>query len=290
MMFLAPDGTVFNVGPDQATAFLNTASTGSWTTGPSRVFGWRDYGSAVMYDAGKILVVGGGSPTATAEVIDLTGARTWSFTGSMAVARRQTNATLLADGTVLVTGGTNASGFNSAPTTSAVLAAELWNPADPGQWKKLASMSHHRLYHATALLLPDGRVLSAGSGQPAASGLTDDLTAEIFSPPYLFNPDGTPATRPVISSAPTKITYGSIFTVTTASAASIAKVTLIRLSSVTHSFNQNQRGNVLSFTAGSGDISVTAPLNNKLAPPGHYMLFIVTTSGVPSVAKILQIG
>ena len=290
MMFLAPDGTIFNVGPEQATAFLNTSGSGSWTTGPSRLFGWRDYGSAVMYDAGKILVVGGGTPTATAEVIDLTGARTWSFVGSMATARRQTNATLLADGTVLVTGGTNASGFNSAPTTSAVLAAELWNPANPGQWNTLASATHHRLYHATALLLHDGRVLSTGSGEPAASGLTDDLTAEIFSPPYLFNPDGTPATRPVISSAPTTIPYGSSFTVTTASAASIAKVTLIRLSAVTHAFNMNQRGNVLSFTAGSGALTVTGPLNNKLAPPGHYMLFILTTSGVPSVAKIVRIG
>ncbi len=290
MMFVAPDGTVFNAGPDQATAFLTTSGSGSWTTGPSRLFGWRDYGSAVMYDAGKILVVGGGTPTATAEVIDLTGAGTWSFVGSMAVARRQTNATLLADGTVLVTGGTNASGFNSAPTTSAVLAAELWNPANPGQWKKLASMSHHRLYHATALLLQDGRVLSAGSGEPAATGLTDDLTAEIFSPPYLFNPDGTPATRPVISSVPTSIAYGSTFTVTTASAASIAKVTLIRLSSVTHATNMNQRGNVLSFTVGSGVLNVTAPPNNKLAPAGHYMLFIVNTNGVPSVAKIVRMG
>jgi Domain of unknown function (DUF1929)/Kelch motif len=290
MMFVAPDGKVFNVGPDQATAFLNTSGSGSWTPGPPRLFGGRDYGSAVMYDAGKILVVGGGAPTATAEAIDLTGARIWIPVGSMAVARRQTNATLLADGTVLVTGGTNASGFNSAPTTSAVLAPELWNPATPGQWKQLASMSHHRLYHATALLLPDARVLSTGSGQPAASGLTDDLTAEIFSPPYLFKPDGTPATRPVISSAPTTVAYGSTFTVTTASAANIAKVTLIRLSSTTHAFNQNQRGNVLRFTVGSGALSVTAPLTNRLAPPGHYMLFIVNTSGVPSVAKVLRIG
>jgi hypothetical protein len=103
---------------------------------------------------------------------------------------------------VLVTGGTDATGFNSPPTSSAVLAAELWNPATPGQWTRLASMSHYRLYHTTALLLRDGRVLVMGSGEPAATGLTDDLTAEIFSPPYLFNADGTPATRPVLGSAP----------------------------------------------------------------------------------------
>jgi hypothetical protein len=288
MMFAAPDGKVFYAGPDQATQFLSVAGSGSWTSGPVRLYGWRDYGSGVMYDAGKILVVGGGSPTATAEVIDLLGARVWSLVGSMSVPRRQINATLLADGTVLVTGGTNAGGFNSAPTTSAVLAAELWDPANPLVWKQLASMSHYRLYHTTALLLPDARVLVMGSGEPAATGLSDDLTGEIFSPPYLFKADGTPATRPVISSVPAKLTYGSAFTVGTSSAASITKVMLIRLSSVTHAFDMNQRGNRLNFTAGSGSLTVTAPLNNKLAPPGHYMLFIVDASGVPSLAKVVR--
>jgi hypothetical protein len=288
MMFVAPDGKVFMAGPEQSTAFLSTSGSGSWTAGPTRLFGYRDYGSAVMYDAGKILVAGGGSPTATAEVIDLLGARAWTFVGSMSVARRQLNATLLADGTVLVTGGTNAGGFNSAPTNSAVLAAELWNPASPASWKKLASMSHHRLYHATALLLPDARVLVAGSGEPAATGLTDDLTAEIFSPPYLFKADGTPATRPVISSVST-IAYGTTFTVGTASAAQITKVMLVRLSAVTHAFDMNQRGVQLNFSVGSGSLTVTAPLNTKLAPPGHYMLFIVNSSGVPSVAKVVKL-
>jgi hypothetical protein len=288
MMFVAPDGKVYYVGPERNTAFLTTSGTGSWSTGPSRRYGWRDYGSAVMYDAGKILVVGGGAPTATAETIDLLGARTWGFVGSMSVARRQINATLLADGTVLVTGGTNASGFNSPPTSSSVLAAELWNPDSPATWKKLASMSHYRLYHTTALLLPDARVLVMGSGEPAATGLTDDLTAEIFSPPYLFKSDGTPAIRPVISSAPSTMTYGGAFTVSTSSAADISKVMLVRLSSVTHAFDMNQRGNVLRFTAGSGSLSVTAPANNKLAPPGYYMLFIVNASGVPSVGKVIR--
>ena len=55
----------------------------------------------------------------------------------------------------------------------------------------------------------------AGSGEPAATGLTDDLTAEIFSPPYLFKADGTPAARPVISSVPRQLAYGTTFTVGT---------------------------------------------------------------------------
>ena len=291
MLFVVPNGQVYHVGPETVTEYLNPSGAGTWTGGPTRDAIYRDYGAAVMYDAGKILVVGGGNtPTNTAQRIDLTGTATWTPSGVMSTPRRQLNATLLADGTVLVTGGSNATGFNTAPVNSDVLAAESWNPASPSSWKKLSSAAHNRLYHSTALLLPDGRVLSVGSGQPYASGLYDDYTAEIFSPPYLFKLDGTSATRPIISSAPASVSYGQAFTVQTSAAASIAKVTWIRLSAVTHSTNQNQRMNVLSFTAGSGSLTVTAPLNANLAPPGHYMLFIVDGNGVPSVAKIVQVN
>jgi len=92
-----------------------------------------------------------------------------------------------------------------------------------------------------------------------------------------------------MSNVPTAVAYGQAFNVTTSSAASITKVTFIRLSAVTHSFNQNQRMNTLSFVAGSGALTVTAPANANLAPPGHYMLFIVNSSGVPSKAKFIRI-
>lgn len=293
MMFVAPDGRVAMVGPGRQTWYLNTSGTGAWTAGPyMNLTVGRDYGSAVMYDAGKILVVGGNqsSPTATAEVINLnagTGA-TWRSVASMSVARRQLNATLLADGTVLVTGGTNAPGFNAPPTDSRVLTAERWNP-DTEQWSLLGRMSHQRLYHATALLLLDGRVLSVGSGEPAASGQINDLTAEIFSPPYLFNRDGALAARPTITDAPVSVGYGQPFTVATPNAASIAKVTWIRLSSVTHAFNQNQRMNRLSFSATASGLTVVAPPSGNHSPPGHYMLFIINSNGVPSEGKIIRI-
>jgi hypothetical protein len=290
MMFAAPDGRVFMAGPDRATAYLTTSGTGGWTAGPSSLFGSRDYGTAVMYDGGKILLVGGGSPTASAEVIDLNSGGAWRGVAPMSVARRQLNATLLADGTVLATGGTNSSGFNTAPTDSRVLAAERWDPATE-TWTSLASMTHNRLYHSTALLLPDGRVLSMGSGQPAATGLSDDYTGEIFTPPYLFNADGTLAPRPTITSAPASVSYGSGFAVTTPEAATIVRATWIRLSSVTHAFNQNQRMNRLSVTVtGPSSVMVSAPSGPNLAPPGHYMLFLIDNHGVPSVAKIIQIG
>jgi hypothetical protein len=288
MMFVAPNGTVFVAGPQRTTGYLNTNGSGSWTAGPSSAYGSRDYGSAVMYEPGKILLVGGGGPTNTAEKIDLNTGSGWEPAGQMKVARRQMNATILADGTVLVTGGSNASGFNTKPTNDSVLAAERWSPT--AGWTLLARQTHYRLYHSTALLLPDARVLSVGSGHPAASGLTDDFTAELYSPPYLFNLDGTDASRPSISSAPSSVTYGQAFSVTTTSPATIAKVTWIRLSTVTHATNMNQRLNYLTFSAtGASTFSVTAPANRNLAPPGHYMLFLVDEQGVPSVAKIVQI-
>ncbi len=292
MMFVAPDGRVFAAGPARGTRFFTTSGTGTLTVGPSSNFGSRDYGSAVMYDSGKILIVGGNTtPTATAEVIDLNagGGASWRPVGSMAIGRRQLNATILADGKVLATGGTNAPGFNSAPTDSRVMAAELWNPATE-QWTTLARMSHQRVYHSSALLLPDGRVLSVGSGEPAATTLSDDYTAELFSPPYLFKPDGTPATRPTIASVPLSISYGQSFSVQSPEAASITRITWIRLGSVTHSFNQNQRLNTLSFThSGATGLSVSPPGNNRLAPPGHYLLFLINSAGVPSVGKIVRI-
>ena len=291
MMFAAPDGQVFMAGPEQRSAWLNTAGAGVWTNGPNRSYGLRDYGSAVMYDAGKILVVGGGGPTETAEVVDLNAGAgaTWRNVAPMAVARRHLNATLMADGTVLVTGGSNTPGFNVAPTDSRVLTAERWDPITE-QWTSLASMSHHRVYHSTALLLPDGRILSAGSGQPKAAGLTDDFTAEIFTPPYLYRIDGTLATRPTITDAPTDVSYGQAFTVQTPEAGTIARATWIRLSSVTHAFNQNQRLNNLTIAvSGASSILVTAPASPNLAPPGHYMLFLIDANGVPSVARIIRI-
>jgi hypothetical protein len=277
MMFVAPNGNVFNAGPSQLTRYLNPSGTGSWSTVGNSNFGFRPYGSAVMYDYGKILLVGGGDPpTATAETIDLNAATpAWKNTAPMTIARRQHNATILADGTVLVTGGSSGAGFDN--NTAPVYKTELWNPAT-GTWTTMSPITVYRGYHSTALLLPDGRVLSGGGNFGGAS-------VEIYSPPYLFK-----GTRPTIDSAPSQIAYGSTFSIGSAAASSINKVHLIRLSAVTHSFNQEQRIARLQFTLGSGVVNAVAPANANLAPPGYYMLFIVNSTGVPSVAKIVQLS
>ena len=163
-----------------------------------------------------------------------------------------------------------------------VRAAELWNPAS-GQWTTLASSSIVRGYHATALLLPDGRVLHAGSGDGA--GAPNQLNAEIFSPPYLSR-----GARPVISSAPTAVSYGSQFRVLTPQAGAITRVSLIRLGAATHAFDENQRFQRLSFTADASGLTVTTPGSRNRTPPGHYMLFILNGNDVPSVARIIRIS
>jgi hypothetical protein len=290
-MFVAPNGKVFLAGYPQTTRYLDVSGTGQWTTVAERNVADRTMGSAVMYAPGKILYAGGGDPpTRSAEVIDLNNpSPSWRNVSGMAFPRRQLNATILADGTVLVTGGTSAPGFNNQ--AGAIHAAELWNP-ETERWTILASESKHRTYHGTTVLLPTAQVLSSGSGEGGGIPFANsEFSAQVFTPPYLLNADGTAAVRPSVTSAPARISYGQSFTVETPDAASVSKGTLIRLSSVTHAFNQSQVIYPLTFApAGPTSLGAVAPTNPNLAPPGPYMLFLVNAAGVPSVAKMVSVG
>jgi hypothetical protein len=279
--FLTPDGSLFVAGPSVRTFFLSVSGAGSWRTGPTHLLDQsRNYGSAVMYDDGKILYAGGALTTNTAEVIDLNQpAPAWSWTNPMAHARRHLNLTVLPTGEVLATGGVAGTTFDDVST--GVHAAEIWNPAT-GQWTTLASNVITRGYHGTSLLLPDGRVLNAGSGDGA--GAPNERNAELFSPPYLFR-----GARPVIATAPSEVRYGDQFRIETPQAAAITHVSLIRLGAVTHAFDQNQRFQRLSFTADANGLTVTAPSSSNRTPPGHYMVFILNGNDVPSVSKIIRI-
>jgi hypothetical protein len=286
-LFLAPDGRVFMAGSDRHSRYLDTQGTGAWGDGPTARWGNRDYGTAVMYDPGKVLIAGGGwTPTNTVELINLNDrSPSWRFTQSMFRARRMVTSTVLPDGKVLITGGTSGTGFNDQ--TRAVFSAELWDPATE-KWTELSSMRIFRVYHSVALLLPDARVLVGGGGE-GANG-TVERNIEMFSPPYLFNQDGSLATRPTISSAPVSVAYGTSFQISSPEAAAISSVALVRLGSVTHSFNTTQLRVPLAFTVdATGSLSATAPANGSIAPPGHYMLFLVDAQGVPSIARIVQL-
>jgi hypothetical protein len=288
-MLLASNGTVFDAAPKQITHFLDATVTGAWTQGPTSGGGYRDYGSAVMYAEGKVLITGGGTPLKSTELIDIGPNSTpvWNWSHDMNFARRQMNATLLPDGQVLATGGTSTSGDPSfSDPAGAVFAAEMWDPSTE-VWTTMASMQVKRLYHSIAMLLPDGRVLSAGGGRPANLGGGDHADAEMYLPPYLFK-----GARPVISTAPTTVGYGQQFFVQTPNT-DIQKVRWIRLPSVTHAFNENQWTNDLEFTITQGGLTVTAPAATTPTlvhcPPGHYMLFLINNAGVPSPGVIVRI-
>jgi hypothetical protein len=278
--FVAPNGKIFYAGHRQTTRYLDPTGTGSWTTVAKRLYGVRDFGGAVMYEKGKIRYVGGGRTTNTAEIIDLNSPLPrWQWTGSMAFPRRQLNATVLPTGEVLVTSGSRGTGFND--NALAVHAAEIWNP-NTGRWTILASNTVNRTYHSTSILLPDGRVLHSG-GEGGAKG--PPRGAELFSPPYLFK-----GPRPTITNAPALVGHGTSFTVTTPDASNVAKVSLIGLGATTHAFDMGQRLLGLAFQRNTGALTITAPANGNVAPPGYYMLFILNTDSVPSVAKIVKVS
>ena len=284
-MFVAPNGLVFYAGELKETAYLDVASPGRWIPVASSNYGRRDYGSAVMYRPGRVMIVGGsdppdGAPTNTAELIDLNDAApVWRYTGAMTNARRHHDATLLPDGTVLVTGGTSSAGFSDP--AGAVHATELWDPVTE-RWTVLASNRVTRVYHSTALLLPDGRVLLAGSGDGAQ--LPRELTGELYSPPYLFR-----GPRPLITGSISVMAFGGSYFVETPDAGRVVSASLLRLGSVTHGFDQNQRFLQLSIRRAVGGILLDTRVTNNLAPPGDYLLFIVNDAGVPSIARTIRV-
>jgi YVTN family beta-propeller protein len=137
-----------------------------------------------------------------------------------------------------------------------------------------------------SLLLPDASVLVSGGGAP---GPQNNTNAEIYFPPYLFTSAGTLAARPVIDSAPATLDIGRTFRID-ASGPSVARVTLVKAGSVTHSWNMEQRFIDLAFSSSNGSIAVQAPSRAADAPPGYYMLFVLDANGVPSIAKMVKVN
>ena len=284
-VFQLPNGKVIRLGASEEPTPTETLDldTNQWATVDSRPL---NGGSAASYAPGKFLKAGSasdggfsGQSVTTAYTLDMNQpSPTWQPTDSMGFPRSFLNLTNLPDGTVLATGG--GTDKSSQIDANGVLVPENWDPAT-GKWTKWAPMARPRLYHSGALLLPDGRIYVAGGGSD--DGVTDQLTAQIYSPPYLFK-----GARPTISSAPATVRYGADTFVGTPDASSIRRVSLIRTGSVTHAFDQNARALSLDFTQSVGGIDVKMPANGNLAPPGYYMLFLVDDKGVPSVASFVR--
>ena len=286
-LFQLPDGRVLQAGSSEvatSTQALDVASR-TWSVVDSRLI---DGASAVMYSPGRILKAGtaadsgnSGTALATAFVIDMTQAKpAWQATGSMAFRRSFMNLTALPDGTVLASGGgTDRSAFNTA---NAVLPVEILvrrhrNVDDDGEHEK------PRLYHSTALLLPDARVLIAGGGADSAWPISSRRSCSRRR---------TSSTARVRRSRARlrRSLYNTSFSVSTPDGSIIASAALIATGSVTHAFNQTQRFVPLAFSQKAGGLNLAAPVNGSTAPPGYYMLFLVNAAGVPSEAAIVNVG
>jgi hypothetical protein len=290
-MHVMPNGLVAMVGQSKALGTWNP-NTGHWVaTGVNALGKNRQYGSSVMLplqntitETGKILLIGGSdnasvSATNTCEIVTpKTGALLQSqLTASMQYQRKFLNATMMPNGTILVNGGTTQLDY----TSNAVLPAEMFDPTN-NTWTTLPTATVIRMYHQVALLLPDGRVWTAGTTYKGTPG---ELRTEIFSPPYVSS------TRPTISGTP-KITfgYGSKIKIPTPDAENISAVSLMRVASVTHSFSADQRLIWLPIVSKtSTSVLVSAPINARIAPSGYYMIHVLDNNSVPSMGKFIKI-
>ena len=268
----------------------STQAIGEQVVGGLEALEYGDQAASVLLPLAqeqRVMIIGGADPNGNAtnrvNIVQLPTAAqsisnpTYTAAPSLNFARMHHNAVLLPDRTVFVCNG---SAKNQA-ADQATLAAEIYNPAT-NTWTVAAQASVTRLYHSVALLLPDGRVVTAG-GNPARG--TNELRLEIYSPPYLFK-----GPQPVINSAPQQVRYGAQFQIQTPQARNIKWVNLIRPMAPTHGCDTEQRleNMVINFRTRTS-LTVRLTSNPNLAPPGWYMLFITDNNGVPSVAKWMHL-
>ncbi len=197
------------------------------------------------------------------------------------------NATLLPDGEVVVTGGSEVDN----QLTNVAYPAEILNTVS-GTWTlgacPAACAKVPRLYHSSALLLPDGSVLTGGGGAP---GPMNELNAEIYYPSYLYLKDGSgnPAPRPTIVAAQGRLFLGKNFSLAVGSNDQIGAVNLVRVGANTHAFDPEQRLIPVPFSQSGTTVTGSLDPAPEKVPPGYYMLFVFNTNGVPAVATIVSV-
>lgn len=290
-----PNGKVLAISTERGGVMVYDPSNNGWVnTGTTQV----PYGIWTSFAPGKYLITGGGltfndyhdradDPDAvpsqrTSRILDMTsGSPVWTTGSAMNQGRSFHNVTMLPNGKALAIGGsTIVSDF--ARAAQSTVTAEQWDPAT-NSWTQMANPARPRMYHSTSVLLPDGRVLSAGGGRLAPAA--DQLNAQIYSPSYLFQ-----GPRPTITSAPSAISHNSTMDFVSPDAANIGKVSFVNLGSVTHGTDWNQRFLELPFTRNGDTLTINTPANTNLAPDNYYMVFLVDNNGIPSQAKIVKLG
>ncbi len=296
-MHLLPDGRVLYSGSGTGSRIFDPSAL-TWSPGVvanTNSSTTRTYGTSVLlplrasegYKA-RVMIFGGGNPSiATTEILNTYETPLqWRPGPPMSQPRIEMNATILPNGKVLATGG---SGSDEVASTAS-LNADLYDPVT-NTFSSAGANAYARLYHSNALLLPDATVLLLG-GNPSRG--TYEQRMEIYSPAYLFDTNNNllpPEARPSITGVtPGTLTYGAPFQIQTPNAADISSVVLIRPGAPTHAFDMEQRLLELPYSLVGGALTATAPPNGNTAPPGYYMLFILNSAGVPSVATFVRLA
>ena len=287
--FVAPDGRVFGIDTQGRMYFVSEQLDSLDVVGRLDPEFWGNQTTAVMFEPGRILFFGG--QTARSLVIDITsGNPVVTPTDNISSVRYWVNGTLLPDGRVMASGGSakNSTEFFDDPinTYGVNNAAEIWDPKT-GLWTEGSDAAVPRLYHSTALLLPDGRVLTAGGGSPGPVSNTD---AEIYSPDYLVAENGQPTPRLTIQGVTdTEFSAGEDVALTVSAGADVSRVTLVKSGSVTHSFNMDQRFLELPFTTNGNRVRATLPVNDATLTPGFYLLSVLDENDIPSESEVIHV-
>jgi FtsP/CotA-like multicopper oxidase with cupredoxin domain len=290
--YLLPGGELFIAGPQQVTRRFDWTATPivddpaeTWNAASDRGYiGGSQQGTSVLLPLrppqheARVLNAGGAVPGTedTAEMIDLSSPTpSWQPVPNMKRRRNELTSVLLPDGRVFVCGGM----VDAVPDGGPI---ELFDPEDPGAgWTLGPTLAYGRRYHSSAILLADGSVL-VGGDDPSDPGRP--RPHERYLPGYFAEP------RPTIANAPATVSYGAMFTVQSPDATTIAEVVLMRPGAVTHGFNMSQRFVGCDFTgAAAGSLDVEAPPDGTVAPPGHYLLFVVDGNRVPSEGRWIRL-
>ncbi len=306
--FVAPNGRIFGFDHHWMYEIEPYGASSSGGLGRMRIFGseydtptpdgrydgrgWSATSSAVMYRPGRILQLGGTQRNATR--IDINGpVPLLKDLAPLDQVRQWATATMLPDGKVFVSGGSTRNLLNDPAARDVGVTAfdTLVFDPDTESWTVAAPLALGRYYHSLTLLLPDGTVLSSGGGSP---GPQDNLNAQIYRPGYLFNRDGSLAVRPVLDQVPGALPMvvnpAKTFNLSSPDTARIARVTMVKTGSVTHSFDMEQRFIEPEFTIDGAQIRVTLPANPYETPPGYYLVFLIDGNGTPSKARTIRIN
>ncbi|MGC0377086.1 galactose oxidase-like domain-containing protein [Streptomyces sp. SAI-229] len=241
----------------------------------------------------KYMVIGGGGvgesqlSSEKTRIVDLKADKPKFVDGpSLDKGTRYPQASVLPNDEVLVTGGSE---DYRGRSDSNILEARIYD-TEKNTFRRVADPLVGRNYHSGSILLPDGRVMVFGSDSLYADKANTkpgefEQRIEIYTPPYLYGENE----QPDLSGGPKTIERGESGTFTSADAASVKSVRLIRPSASTHVTDVDQRSIALDFKADGDKITVSVPENKNLVQSGWYMLFVNDGEGVPSKAQWVHV-